>query len=411
MTMTTERRFSVDLYFQPVGLLTVRGNLTTFEFFEGYLEQADRPVLGQLFEEEPRGRWRQAQRVPTWFSNLLPEDGPLLDFLADELAVSPRSEIRLLEALGSDLPGAVTVRPTADDKDAAGKRFDHEGQPIAAIRDSEGGLRFSVAGVQLKLSMVQDANTIRLAGRGEWGNRFVKFPGALPRIPQNEFAMMSLAQACGLDVPAIQLVRAGELGALPPSLERTLEDHVYVIERFDRRGDGPVHIEDVNQVVGNWPEDKYGGLSYESLGRLLLELCGEDDFAEYFKRLLFNISVGNEDSHLKNWSLIYPDRVNPRLSPLYDVVSTVVLPGFVRKSALRLAGSRRPQTFDADSMIRLASKAGGSAERAKALLDVVFERIRAEEQEIRSQPWLTSDEWATLDEYRRSVPLLRPLVR
>jgi len=206
------------------------------------------------------------------------------------------------------------------------------------------------------------------------------------------------------------VVDGHELGSLPPSFERLRESRVYVIDRFDREAGRQIHIEDLNQVVGNWPENKYRGLSYEGLGRLLLEICGDQDFWEYLRRLVFNIAVGNEDSHLKNWSLIYPDRANPRLAPLYDVVSTVVIPGFTRESALKLGGKRRPQTFDVEAVVRVAAKAGASAEEARAVVDAMLERIRAAEPALRPQPWLTTDEWATLDAYRGSVPLLRPLV-
>jgi serine/threonine-protein kinase HipA len=406
-----ERHFAVDLGQAPVGLITERGNLTSFSFLDSYLEQRRRPVLGQTFEEEPRGRWRQAQRLPVWFSNLLPEEGPFRDYLANALDVSSRSEIRILEALGGDLPGAVTVRAAGGAEVEALRRFDHDGRPVAPPPATPGGIRFSVAGVQLKLSMVQDANTIRLAGRGEWGNRFVKFPGVIPRIPENEFAMMTLAGACGIRVPHIELVAGSSLGPLPAGFDRLRDQNVFVIERFDRSGGRQIHIEDLNQVIGNWPEHKYQGLSYEALGRLLVELCGEEHFWEYLRRLLFNLAVGNEDAHLKNWSLIYPDRVTPQLAPLYDVVSTIVLPGFTRETALKLGGKRRPQTVDLETMLRLVTKAGGSVGTARRVVSALLEGIRAHEPAIRQKEWLTKSEWSTLDSYRATVPLLRDLIR
>jgi serine/threonine-protein kinase HipA len=408
-TMTTERRLAVDLYGQSAGLLIVRGNLTTFEFDEAYLERPGRPVLGQLFEEEPRGRWRQSQRVPAWFSNLLPEEGPMLDFLSKELGVSARSEARLLEALGSDLPGAVTVRSIEGNNRSERFRFELEGHDDVALPRNEGGIRFSVAGVHLKLSMVEEAKSLRLAGRGEWGNRYVKFPGSLTGIPENEFAMMSLARMCGLDVPNISLLPGASLAALPQGLEHLRSRNVFVIERFDRDEKQQIHIEDLNQVIGNWPQEKYQGMSYESLGRLVLELCGVEDFFEYVRRLVFNIAIGNEDAHLKNWSLIYRDRVNPRLAPAYDILSTVILPGFTRESALKLRGTRLPHTFEIEAITRLAAKAGADVERSRHVTEATLDGIRIAEPAIRSQDWISRAEWETLDQYRASVPLLRPL--
>jgi serine/threonine-protein kinase HipA len=42
------------------------------------------------------------------------------------------------------------------------------------------------------------------------------------------------------------------------------------------------------------------------------------------RRLAFMVLSGNADAHLKNWSLLYPDGVRPRLAPVYDLVSTVM---------------------------------------------------------------------------------------
>jgi Uncharacterized protein related to capsule biosynthesis enzymes len=39
---------------------------------------------------------------------------------------------------------------------------------------------------------------------------------------------------------------------------------------------------------------------------------------------LVNILLANGDAHLKNWSLLYPDKMAPRLSPAYDIVTTSV---------------------------------------------------------------------------------------
>jgi serine/threonine-protein kinase HipA len=49
-----------------------------------------------------------------------------------------------------------------------------------------------------------------------------------------------------------------------------------------------------------------------------------DDAPEFIRRLTFSALIGNADMHLMNWSLIYPDRRTPQLSPAYDVWSTVV---------------------------------------------------------------------------------------
>ncbi len=126
--------------------------------------------------------------------------------------------------------------------------------------------------------------------------------------------------------------------------------------------------------------------------------------------MLFNFAIGNEDAHLKNWSLIYPDRKNPRLAPLYDVVSTVVLPGFTRESALKLGGKRKPQSILDQTMLRLVEKCGLPKSEGRTNLDAFFDLLRAAEPGIREESWPTKEEWSSLDEYRASVPLLTPLL-
>jgi serine/threonine-protein kinase HipA len=60
------------------------------------------------------------------------------------------------------------------------------------------------------------------------------------------------------------------------------------------------------------------------------------------RRLAFMVLSGNADAHLKNWALLYPDGVNPRLAPVYDVVSTVVYPSIHTHSALRWSEPSQP---------------------------------------------------------------------
>ena len=89
-----------------------------------------------------------------------------------------------------------------------------------------------------------------------------------------------------------------------------------------------------------WPSDKYMRVGHERLGLAIRTLCGDEAFAEYVRRLVFCIGIGNEDAHLKNWSLLYPDGVTPVLSPAYDLVSTIQYDDLDRGLALRLNDRR-----------------------------------------------------------------------
>ena len=390
-----------------VGVLRLANNLSTFELLDEYLESPRRPVLGQVFEEDPRGSWRQAMYLPPWFSNVLPED-PLLSYLAGELGINPKNEFRMLEALGSDLPGAVDVIPASSS--FAGEVGPRVIRALDAVDDRDKPvIRFSVAGVQLKLSMIWSGNTLTLPGRGELGNHLVKFPSArYPGVPENEYSMMTWAAESGLDVPAVSVSPGDQLGELPRGFEQFAESTVYVIERYDRDGPRRIHQEDLNQVLANRPDQKYKGASYERLGLIVATLCGEADLLEYLKRLLFCIACGNEDAHLKNWSILYRDGLTPGLAPTYDMVSTIQYDELERGLALRLGRSKDVARIEMSTIERFASKVGAGP--------ATFRKVAQEFLELSATTWralhadlpISSDFVARLGQYHAEVPLLRP---
>ncbi|NDW07701.1 type II toxin-antitoxin system HipA family toxin [Jiella pacifica] len=350
---------NVKLYGETIGTLThVQGDRTLFSFTDGYIDDPHRPVLslsfkddfGQLITELPATR----TRLLPFFSNMLPE-GHLRDYLAERAGVNPQREYFLLAALGRDLPGALTIE-TAD-----GQAWPISPEDEVNVRRGSRGnaLRFSLAGVQLKFSALNDhkVNTgLTIPAEGVGGSWIVKLPSTrFEGVPENEFAMMTLARQVGINVPKIGLVDLEEIGDLPDGLG-DLKGKAYVIERFDRTPDGPIHIEDFAQVFGVYPDNKYGSATYRNIATVIGAECAEEDIREFTRRLVFNTLIGNADLHLKNWSLIYPDRRSAALSPAYDFVSTVAyIPD--DEAALKYARQRRFDRFDLDELSYLAAKA------------------------------------------------------
>ena len=83
---------------------------------------------------------------------------------------------------------------------------------------------------------------------------------------------------------------------------------------------------------------------------------GNEGIAEFIRRLVFNTLIGNADMHLKNWSLIYPDRRRAALAPAYDFVSTIqYIPD--EKAALNYSRTKRMDQFSRDELAHLAGKA------------------------------------------------------
>jgi len=167
---------------------------------------------------------------------------------------------------------------------------------------------------------------------------------------------MTLARLVGIDVPAVRLVDVDAIGNLPMDVE-TLKGQALAVERFDRLAHGtPVHVEDFAQIFGVYPEDKYGKASYMNIATVIGVEGGETDIAEFIRRLTFNTLIGNADMHLKNWSLIYPDRRNAALAPAYDLVSTIAhLPD--EWGALKVSRSKRFDAFSEDELAHMASRA------------------------------------------------------
>jgi serine/threonine-protein kinase HipA len=225
-------------------------------------------------------------------------------------------------------------------------------------RMPEGALRFSLAGVQLKFSAVMEASggvTIPAGGMG--GSWIVKLPsGRFASVPENEYTMMALARAVGIDVPRTELIEIRDIRGLPEDAG-TMEGKALAVQRFDR-GDGSetIHMEDFAQVFGLYPEDKYRHRSYANIAAVLWAETGEAGTYEFLRRLIFSVLIGNADMHLKNWSLLYPDRRTPVLSPAYDFVAT--LPYIPKDElALTFGGSRSLSEVTTNQVRRFADTA------------------------------------------------------
>ncbi|MEQ8966466.1 MAG: HipA domain-containing protein [Azospirillaceae bacterium] len=349
----------VLLHDERIGTLTrLGGDRSIFAFSDDYAADDARPVLGLGFKDIHGALITDFKpvrtRVMPFFANLLPE-GHLRDYLAERAGVSPTREFFLLRALGADLPGAITVRPVHGDDWPEAEKGDAD-EDAEVLR--ENALRFSLAGVQLKFSAIDDARGgLAIPAKGVGGSWIVKLPSSVyKRVPENEYAMMTLARAVGIDVPPVQLVEIDAIVNLPENMGGG-ERLALAVERFDRLSDGTrVHIEDFAQVFGVYPEEKYKRASYRNIAAVLAAEAGIDDVAELIRRFTFNALIGNADMHLKNWSLIYPDRRAARLAPAYDLVSTVAyIPD--EHAALNVSRTKRFDEFTFDELSHLAAKA------------------------------------------------------
>ena len=364
----------VALYGRRIGSLTLLpGDQTLFVFDQDYIDDPERPVLSLSFKDSLGGLITDLRptrtRAPPFFSNLLPE-GALRDYLARRTGVNPKREFFLLRMLGRDLPGAVTITPAGGETWPleTDRQVDVDRQ---ASRDAV--LRFSLAGVQLKFSALMEATGgLTIPADGAGGSWIVKLPSMkFESVPENEYAMMQLARAIGIDVPEVRLVAMNRIAGLPDGIAR-MQGHALAVQRFDRSAEGGlVHIEDFAQVFGVYPETKYQRASYRSIAEVLWIETGAEGVAEFVRRLVFNALIGNTDMHLKNWSLIYPDGRRAALSPGYDFVSTIAyLPD--THMALTLGRSKAMTRLSLDQLAYFAAKAGVPG---KLVLDTAKETV------------------------------------
>lgn len=353
------KALAVRLYGRQIGIINkLAGERQLFAFEQDYIDDPERPTLSLSFKSTTGGVVTSARpgsrRVPPFFSNLLPE-GPLRSYLAKLADVKSEREFFLLAVLGADLPGAVVVEPT-DTKHNADETAEFEsGHGVDAPKAA---LRFSLAGVQLKFSAVMEATgglTVPADGMG--GSWIVKLPSArFAAVPENEHAMLELARRVGIRVPQNRLVEIEKINGLPEEA-RTVGKVALAVERFDRLADGTrIHMEDFAQVFGLYPDDKYGHRSYANIASVLWAETGQEATYEFVRRVVFSVLSGNADMHLKNWSLLYPDRRTPALSPAYDLVSTLpYIPGDTL--ALNFGDSRSLGEISKDQIRRFADTA------------------------------------------------------
>jgi serine/threonine-protein kinase HipA len=324
MTHPDSSSFSVWIGDQRAGTIHRIGDRTRFSLDADYREDPNRPVLGLVFEDRPEQIHVATVRVAPWFSNLLPE-GRLRDWIAGERGVNSKREMELLAQVGHDLPGAVRVLPEGEVPLGPVWNDEPDTYSVEVAEDfHRPGVRFSLAGVAMKFSMLLRHDRLTIPAHGEGGDWIVKTPDVRFRdVPLNEFTMMSLARAVGIEVPEIMLVPRGRVDErLPVSVWPEHEEFAYAIRRFDRdEHRGLVHIEDLAQVRNVYPEQKYRG-NFETVASLIYRGRDKESLLEFTRRLTFSVLISNGDYHLKNWSLIYRDGRVPALAPAYDLVST-----------------------------------------------------------------------------------------
>jgi serine/threonine-protein kinase HipA len=397
--MTDEHEgYSVLLGDELVGTLALEDDTPTFRFHEAYCERSDRPILSLSFEDEPptpdRAFREEDGRLPRFFRNLLPE-GHLLEIYERQIETMRHREFELLALIGEDLPGAVRV--VRDPLDA---------NPPSAPPALPHRFAFGLAGVQFKLQAARSEARLTIPARGQSGQFIAKFGSpSYPELVQNEWAMLEWARLCGLDVPSFLLRHSSEFDDPSGIITEPFEGRSLLVERFDRDGTKRIHQEDFAQVLSLHPEQKYDfavdeTVHYTTIGNIVANCGANEHLAEYVERLVFMVLSGNCDAHTKNWAITHNGHgfigalgalLNAktgyvRLSPLYDVVSTIAYPADMdRQLALSLSGELRLDAISRDHILELCARIGVAHDDASAIIAEFCKRARATWADLRER--------------------------
>ncbi|MCF6767499.1 type II toxin-antitoxin system HipA family toxin [Thiotrichales bacterium 19S11-10] len=365
--MSVAKVLKITLHGELVGhLVGFQDGLNILQFAEIFKINSHRPTFSLTtmpdfpgVDKKLQNPWKSRQKLHPILSNLLPE-GALRELIAAGLKVHIDNEFEMLAYLGKDLPGALIVEPVLYREEIPSELIIKYGEFEDLTFDKQMENKFSLAGVQMKFSMKEQDGRYILGTNDELGDWIIKTPSTKHiDVPANEYTAMTLASLVGIKIPEIKLVGLNTLDNLPP-ISLPNEQFAYAIKRFDRDGNHRIHMEDFAQILVKYYHEKYYAANYQQIGKIIYEYSSNkmDDIQGFAKRLLVNILLANGDAHLKNWSFIYPDKYNPRLSFAYDIVSTAVYFDHEDGCALNLGKIKKWYLINLETFEYWANKVG-----------------------------------------------------
>jgi serine/threonine-protein kinase HipA len=192
----------------------------------------------------------------------------------------------------------------------------------------------TITGVQPKLSLglSNEINTpVRFTIVGLWGGYILKPQTSFfSNLPEIEDLTMHLAEISKIKTVEHSLIKlkSGQLA--------------YITKRIDRNNGKKSHMEDMCQLTERLTEHKYKG-SYEQIAKAIKRYTANPglNVTDYYELVLFSFLTGNNDMHLKNFSLLKRN-LTYDLCPAYDLVaSELVVEGDDEDLALNLNGKKK----------------------------------------------------------------------
>lgn len=351
--------------------------------------------------------WGPSVTTP-WLMNLLPEGEPLRA-MTQALGVAQDDVMGLIAETGRDLAGALSIgkpRPVERDETLTIAGADQleriiEELPAKPFLIGEDGVSMVLAGAQEKLPLALIDGKLAIPVNGTPSTHILKpdNPRLAGSVP-NEALCMVLARRCGLSVADVTTGRAGARSYL-------------LVKRFDRGQAGGriarFHQEDFCQALARSPVAKYEhngtgrpGPSLADMFALVRAHMTARDITRLLDAVIFNIAIGNVDSHAKNYSiLLQPTRAE--LAPLYDLMSGMVWANITQNHAQDIGGQRRGRHIYQRHWRRMAAAAGlsetGTVRRVGQLVTKLLAELPAAIEEVTAMP--TGAKW--LDTFAAAI--------
>ncbi len=304
------------------------------------------------------------KKTRPFFAGILPEEGPR-EKIAEIFGISSNNDYALLERIGGECAGAVSLLPEGEIPAGINNKKHRElteselqklisELPSRPLLVGMEGLRLSLAGAQDKLPVIVHNGKICLPLNDTPSTHILKpEPKRFPGLAINEVFCMTLAKMVGLIVPETKYYTIKKKSCI-------------LVQRYDRLKIEDVtirlHQEDFCQALAFPPERKYqaeGGPVISDCISLLREWSTAPvlDIPSFVKCLIFNVLIGNSDAHAKNFSLLYSGGER-RLAPYYDLVSTIAWPNLTKKLAMKIGSCESINVFTIADWKKMALKSG-----------------------------------------------------
>jgi len=357
------KRLTVYLKGEAVGCLVQNNSgLLAFTYTPNGLSRPGAIPLSRSLPLRPEP-FKGKQARP-FFAGILPEEEPRR-IIASILGVSERNDFALLERIGGECAGAVTLLPEGTQPPATNEarlRILNEKDlrriiaelPKRPLMAGEEDVRLSLAGAQDKLPVIMRGNRMALPLGDTPSTHIIKpEPLRFPGLSSNEHFCMTLAKALGLKVSNVERRKIGGTACL-------------IVQRYDRTVSAEgvasrIHQEDFCQALGFPPERKYqqeGGPLLRDCIDLLRTWSTTPvlDIRDFLDGQIYNVLIGNADAHGKNYSLLYQDGQR-RLAPFYDLVCTLAWPELSKTPAMKIGKSETLDAFTPPPWKTLAKEA------------------------------------------------------